>query len=218
MVVLQASLSVVVLASATVVGLSFRNLSAVPDGFDPTNRVVARVILPDAPYSTPAKRVAFADALLAALQREPELTATGLTTTLPVGDVRSGSRFFMPEQNGAISGEAALLHFRRISPGYPTAVGMKLMRGRLFTTRDDSASPRVAIISRALADQYWPDEDPIGKQIHRAGAGTAPAVPFEVVGVVGDAMDGGYEAPPGQTVYVPYAQLPFTRISIVAHS
>jgi predicted permease len=218
MVVLQASLSVVVLASATVVGLSFRNLSAVPDGFDPTNRIVARVILPDAAYATPAKRVAFADALLAALQREPELTSTGFTTTLPVGDVRSGSRFFMPDQNGAISTEAALLHFRRISPEYPKAVGMKLLRGRLFTTRDDSTSPRVAIISRAVAEQYWPNDDPVGKLIHRAGAGTAPAVPFEVVGVVGDAMDGGYEAPPGQTVYVPFAQVSMTRISIVVQS
>lgn len=218
MVVLQASLSVVVLASATVVGLSFRNLSAVPDGFDPTNRVVARVILPDAGYAAAAKRVAFADALLAALQREPELAASGITTTLPVSDVRAGSRFFLPDQSGAIAGEAALLHFRRISPDYPKAVGMQLLRGRLFTARDDSASPRVAIISRALAAQYWPDEDPVGKQIHRAGTGTAPSVPFEVVGVVGDAMDGGYEAPPGQTVYVPFAQLSLARISIVAHS
>jgi putative ABC transport system permease protein len=146
------------------------------------------------------------------------LRGHGFTSTLPVIDVRSGGRFFVPDQAGAISGDPALFHFRRISPEYTRVIGMPLLKGRLFTTRDDSAAPRVAIISRALAEQYWPNEDPIGKRLHRAGAGSAPAVPFEVVGVVGDAMDGGYEAPRGQAVYVPYGQVSNTRVSIVVAS
>jgi len=218
MVVLQASLSVVVLASATVVGLSFRNLAAVPDGFDPENRVIARVILPDAVYGAHGRRVAFANALLAALDREPTFESSAFTSSLPVGDVRTGGRFFVPDQSGAITGEPALFHFRRISPEYPRAMGMPLLRGRLFTPRDDSASTKVAAISRAFAEQYWPAEDPIGKRIYRAGTGTAPPVPFEVVGVIGDAMDGGYETPRGQAVYVPYAQVSSTRLSIVVES
>jgi predicted permease len=218
MVAAQASLSVIVLAAATVVGLSFRNLSAVPDGFETANRVVTRVILPDEPYGAHGKRVAFADALLAALQREPALKGSGFTTTLPVGDVRWGGRFFVPDQHGAISGDPALLHFRRVSPEYLRTVGMPLLRGRHFTARDDSASTRVAIISRAVAEQYWPNEDPVGKLIHRAGAGSAAPLPVEIVGVVGDAMDGGYEAGRGQAVYVPYAQVSNTRLSIVVES
>jgi predicted permease len=215
MVVAQASLSVVVLASATVVGLSFRNLSAVPDGFVSTNRVVARVILPDESYAAHGKRVAFADALLAALHREPGFTSSGFSTTLPVSDVRWGGRFFIPDQHGAISGDPALLHFRRISPDYFRTIGIPLLRGRSFTARDDSTSTRVVIISKAVADQYWPNENPVGKVMHRAGAGAAPPVPFEIVGVVGDAMDGGYEATRGQAAYVPFAQVSSTRLSIV---
>ena len=156
-----------------------------------------------------------ADKLRAALDREPAFDGHAFTTTLPVNDVRNGSRFFVPDQNGALTGDAQLFHFRRISPEYPQVMGMALLRGRLFTARDDSASPRVAIISRALAEQFWPNEDAVGKQIHRLGTAGAPAVPFEVVGVVANAMDGGYEATPGQTVYVPYAQVSNTRISIV---
>ena len=218
MVVLQASLSVVVLASAAVVGLSFRNLAAVPDGFVRTNRVVARVILPDESYGVHGKRVAFADALLAELQREPSLAKAAFTSTLPVGDVRTGGRFFVPDQNGAITGDPTLFHFRRVAPQYLPTAGFPLLRGRHFTPRDDSASTRVAIISRAVAERYWPNESPVGKLIHRAGAGSAPPVPFEVVGVVGDAMDGGYEAVRGEAVYVPYAQVSNTRLSIVAES
>ena len=218
MVVLQASVSVVVLASAAVIGLSFRNLAAVPDGFAPDDRVIARVILPDERYGTHGNRAAFADRLLTALEREPALQGTAFTSTLPVGDIRAGGRFFVPDQNGAITGDPALFHFRRVSPDYTKAMGIPLLRGRLFTPRDDSASTRVVIVSRAVAEQYWPNENPIGKVIHRAGTGNAPPVPFEIVGVVGDAMDGGYEAPRGQAVYVPFAQVSNTRLSIVATS
>jgi predicted permease len=216
LVVIQAALSVVVLASATVIGLSFRNLSAIPDGFATDRRVVARLVLPDENYGSHARRVALADALLAAMQREPVLAKSAFTSTLPVSDVRWGGRFFVPDASGAISGDPILFHFRRIAPEYPPVMGLPLLRGRLFTARDDSASPRVALISRAAAEQFWPNEDPIGRQILRAGAGPAPPVPFEIVGVVGDAMDGGYQAPKGQAVYVPFSQVSGTRLSIVA--
>lgn len=218
MVIVQAALSVVVLASATIVGLSFRKLSAVPDGFEVDGRVVARVILPDEQYGGHAKRAAFADALLAALEREPALMNFGFTSTLPVGDIRAGGRFFVPDQNGAMSGDPALFHFRRVSPEYLRTMGIPLLRGRHFTARDDTAATRVVIVSRALAQQYWPDEDPVGKLIHRAATGNAPPVPFEIVGVVGDAMDGGYEAPPGQAAYVPFGQVSGTRLSIVGEA
>ncbi|HEX6313975.1 MAG TPA: ABC transporter permease [Gemmatimonadaceae bacterium] len=215
LVVVQAALSVVVLASATVIGLSFRNLSAVPDGFSTDRRVVARLVLPDENYGSHARRVAFADLLLAALQREPALAKSAFTSTLPVNDVRWGGRFFVPDASGTISGDPILFHFRRIAPQYPPAMGLPLLRGRLFTARDDSASPRVALISRATAERYWPNENPIGRQIVRAGAGSAPPVPFEIVGVIGDAMDGGYQAPKGEAVYVPFAQVSGTRLSII---
>jgi putative ABC transport system permease protein len=218
MVVLQASLSVIVLAAATIVGISFRNLSAVPDGFRTSNRIVARFILPDAQYGGHGARVALADELLAALRREPVFSQVAFTTTLPVSDVRWGSRWFVPDQNGAITGDPALFHFRRISPEYLDVMGFSLLRGRHFTPRDDSASTRVVIISRAIADRYFSGEDPVGKLIHRAGTGSASPTPFEIVGVVGDAMDGGYEALPGEAVYVPFAQLSGTRVSIVVET
>jgi putative ABC transport system permease protein len=215
MVVLQASLSVVVLAAATVVGVSFRNLAAIPDGFDARDRVVGRLILPDESHGTHAKRVAFASAVIDALSREAAVVRPALTTTLPVGDIRRGSRFLVPDQNGAITGEPVQFHFRRISPEYPVAMGMTLLRGRLLTARDDSVAPKVALVSRALAQRYWPNEDPIGKRILQDNTGNVPDVPFEIVGVVTDMMDGGYQALPGEAVYVPFAQVSSPPVSIV---
>ena len=80
-------------------------------------------------------------------------------------------------------------HFRRISAEYPRR-WQTLLRDGFSRHENDSASPRVAIISRALAEQYWPNDDAVGKQIHRAER-VRRRRPFEVVGVVGDAMDGG---------------------------
>lgn len=218
MIVLQASLSVVVLASAAVVGLSFRNLAGIPDGFQAGGRVVARVVLPDERYGNHPARVTLERMLLAALASEPSLDGAAFTSTLPVGDIRWGGRFHVPDVNGAITGEPALFHFRRVAPGYLPIMSIPLLAGRHFTAQDDSAAPRVAIISRAVAEQYWPNQDAVGQRIHRAGvAGTTP-VPFEIIGVVGDAMDGGYEAPPGQAVYVPFSQVSHTRLSIVART
>lgn len=218
MVVLQASLSVVVLASAAVVGVSFRNLAAVPDGFQSDGRVVARVVLPDERYASHAARVTFEQALLAALAAQPGLESSAFTSTLPVGDIRWGGRFFVPDADGAVSGEPALFHFRRVAPGYLPAMNVPLLSGRHFTVRDDSAAPRVAIISRAIAQQYWPNQDAVGQRIYRAGTTGSTPVPFEVVGVVGDAMDGGYEAGPGQAVYVPFSQVSHSRLTIVART
>jgi hypothetical protein len=108
-----------------------------------------------------------------------------------------------------------LLHIRRVSPGYLRTMGIPLLRGRDLGATDDSAAQNVAIISRALAERLWPKGDAIGKRLHRVVAGGPPA-PFTIVGIAGNTMDGGYAAPPGETIYVPYAQVSAARVSIVA--
>ncbi|MGH9736760.1 MAG: ABC transporter permease [Candidatus Acidiferrales bacterium] len=70
---------------------------------------------------------------------------------------------------------------RFVTPGYSTALGIPLIKGRLFTDSDRTGSQDVAIIDENLAHQYWPNEDPIGKEIRR-GSKSPWAV---IVGVVG---------------------------------
>jgi ABC-type antimicrobial peptide transport system permease subunit len=72
-------------------------------------------------------------------------------------------------------------------------------------------------VSRAAAARLFPGRDPIGRRLRRfvAGATEQPPPPLEIVGVAGDTMDGGYAAPPGEAIYVPYAQLSVARLSMV---
>jgi predicted permease len=215
MVLGQAALSVVILVASLLIGVSFWHLSEVPGGFEARNRVVARVVLPDATYNTAPARAAFGRALAENLAAQPELASSGFTTTLPVGDGTAGSRFFIEMPDHSLSADPVLFHIRRVSPGYLSAMRIPLLRGRAFTSADDSAAVPVAIVSRALADRLWPNEDAVGNHLHRGGAGNAKPTLVTVVGVVGNTMDAGYGAPAGESVYVPYAQTSSLRLSIV---
>jgi predicted permease len=216
MVVGQAALSAAILAASALITMSFWRLSQVSSGFSPASRVVARVVLPDATYGTHLQRAAFGRALAANLSAEPELTAAGFTTTLPVGDILFGSRFFVELPDGSRDREPTLFHIRRVSPGYVATMGIPLLRGRTFTAQDDTGAVAVAMVSRALTDRLWPNEDAVGKRLLRAGPGNQPPTPLTVVGVVGNTMDAGFNAPPGEAVYLPYTQASSPRVSIVA--
>ena len=218
MVVGQAAFSAAILAAAALIAMSFWRLSEVPDGFSSNGRVVARVVLPDATYGKHPDRAAFGRALAENLAAEPDIAASGFSTTLPVSDVLWGGRFFVELPDGSRTEEPILFHYRRVSPGYTQAMGIPLLRGRMFTTQDDSAAVPVAVVSRALADRLWPNEDALGKRLLRAGITGATPMPVTIVGVVGNTMDAGYGVPAGETIYVPYSQVSSMRVSIVAQS
>jgi putative ABC transport system permease protein len=211
----QAALSIVILAATALIAVSYWKLSRVPDGFDPKDRVIARLTLPDGRFGKHPARAAFAASLLDNLSREPDIAGAGFSNTVPVGDVPWGGRFFIPEADGALPKEPALLHIRRVSWTYLATMSIPLLQGRMFTVHDDSTAPLAAIISKAVAAKYWPNTSPVGKTILRNVPGSPP-VATTIVGVVGNTMDAGYGAPAGEAVYLPYAQVSVTRLTIVA--
>jgi putative ABC transport system permease protein len=215
MVLVQSALAVVVLFAAVVSGISFWRLAAVPDGFEAAGRLVVRAILPDARYSTHESRARFATRLLEEAVREQDLASVAFTTTLPVGDLLWGGRFFPEPPDGTIPRDPVTLHYRRISPGYLRTIGIPLLKGRDFDARDISGSVPVAIVSRAAAERLWNSDDPVGRRLRRLTAG-ANDPPLEVVGVAANTVDAGYAFPVGEAIYVPFAQASVGRLSIVA--
>ncbi|MGH7571204.1 MAG: ABC transporter permease [Gemmatimonadota bacterium] len=90
--------------------------------------------------------------------------------------------------------------FRVASEGYFRALGIPLLRGRLFDERDGPDAPHVAVISRTLAETRWPDEDPIGKVI-QFGNMDGDLRPFTIVGIMGDVRGRSLESEPGPVFY-----------------
>jgi len=95
-----------------------------------------------------------------------------------------------------------------VEPGYLDAMGITLKRGRFFSKQDDERSTPVAVIDEALAKQYFPNTDPIGKRLHVG----ADDVPSEIVGVVGHVKQFGLDSDHEQSLqaqlYLPFRALP----------
>jgi putative ABC transport system permease protein len=215
MVIVQAALSLVILATAALVGVSFRNLERVPIGFSAPESIVARVQLDRQRYPDDASRAMMGRTLVGNLSREPSIAAAGFTSTLPVSDEPWVGYFFYPVAGGALSAEPTLFEIRRVSPNYLQTIGIPLHFGRQFNDHDDANAPPVAIVSRRLAERLWPDQPAIGKRIYRVLPGSKVPGPLTVVGVAANVMDEGAGAPPGETVYVPWAQVSTVTLSIV---
>src|SRR5262249_20704928 len=93
------------------------------------------------------------------------------------------------------------------SPAYFHALGIPLVRGRLFDDRDSQTGPHVAVISESLARSRWPGADPIGATIE-FGNMDGDLRPLTIVGIVGDTREYGLEKPAVPTLYVDLLQRP----------
>ncbi|MEP6936806.1 MAG: ADOP family duplicated permease [Chthoniobacterales bacterium] len=213
MVTFQAAISVLILVCAALAGLGLRKVSQVKLGFDGANRVGFRIEFPEPAYAKHEQRVVFARTLQENLSKEPAVAASGLTTTLPVGDGQWGGTFILQLPTGEFTADPALLHYRRVSSGYLPAMGIPLIEGRMLSDRDRIDSPPVAVVSKAVAEKYWPGQAAIGHKIRRSSPPDSPVM--EIVGVVGNVHDAGAALAPGETVYVPFEQASLRRAWVI---
>jgi putative ABC transport system permease protein len=213
MVIFQAGFSVIILICAALAALGFSKVSRVQLGFSDQGRVGFRIEFPEPAYATHEKRVQCVRTLEQNLAKEPALTGYGLTTTLPVGDIQWGGSFVVQLPTGEFTTEPVLFHFRRVSPGYLPTMGIPLLQGREFDATDRLETTPVAIVSKALADLYWPAQNAIGRKIRRVSPADSPVV--EVVGVVGNVRDAGAGQAAGETVYVPFEQVSMRRAWVI---
>ncbi|MBI3886379.1 MAG: ABC transporter permease [Opitutae bacterium] len=214
LVVAEIALAVMLLSAAGLLVRSFERLQQENPGFRPGGVLTAQLALPAAKYDRPEKRVAFADAVLARLRALPGVTVAGLTDVLPFtgsnnqGSYRSPDIVLPPGAPGPHGQQ------RYVDPGYFSALGLTLLRGRLFAATDTAGTQRVVVVDRLLADKYWPGQDPLGKRISRGGDAN-PTV-WNIVGVVAPIKFQSLEENvQKETLYYPYAQQPGTNLILV---
>ena len=93
-----------------------------------------------------------------------------------------------------------------VTPDYFHLLGIPLLRGRLFNESDNDKAPQVAVINEAMAQIYWPNEDPIGKRL-KPGSSTSDRPWRTVIGVVKDVRQNDFIAEPKMQMYFTYRQL-----------
>jgi putative ABC transport system permease protein len=213
----EIALAMILLVAAGLLMRSFVKLSSVSPGFDVERVVKANISLPRVQYSTPQQWTAFATTLLARVQAQPGLqdSAFAVPTPMADGDVNLG---FDIVGSPALSASASrTANYVSVSQDYFHLLGIPLLSGRFFNQDDVSSSPRVTLISKAMARRYFPNQDALGKQL-RFGFPPDGEAEREIVGIVGDIRDMALDQEPGPMMYVPYPQAPFAGSDIIVKS
>jgi predicted permease len=211
----EIALAVMLLSTAGLLIRSFQRLQQENPGFSPGGVITAQLALPAAKYDAPAKKIAFAEAALARLRELPGVTAAGLTDVLPFTGNNSQGSYSLPDVT--LPPGAPLPHGqqRRVDPGYFQAMGLTLIRGRLFTAADTATTQKVVLIDKVLADKYWPGQDPVGKRFSRGGDDANPDL-WTIIGVVAPIKFQSLEEDvKKETYYFPFAQQPPNNLILV---
>jgi predicted permease len=164
-------------------GLLLRSLSRiqrVDTGFRSDGVMTTVVTLPEAGYREPERQLAFFRAVIQRLGALPGVTSTAAAYPLPFG-LGSESRPFQIVGRPVGQNEPAkLASLRLVTPEFFSTLRVPLLRGRGFNEQDAVQTERVTMIDQTLAQQYWPNENPLGQRVVLPGGG-----PSTVVGIVG---------------------------------
>ncbi|ACO32024.1 MULTISPECIES: ABC transporter permease [Acidobacterium] len=197
----EIALTVVLLIGAGLLFQSFLRMRGTRLGCAMHHVLTMRYSLPRKQYDTPAKVVAFHEALLQRVRHMPGVVAPGLVSTAPGAGWQGDEVFTVsgkPVPANPLMDDALV---RTADPGYFQAMQIPLIRGHFFTDDQRLANSKYVIVSRAFAAQYFHGEDPVGQQIRIARTSPTPE-DYEIVGVVGDTL---YRAskPTKATLYFP---------------
>ena len=204
----EIALAIVLLVGAGLLVRSFSAVIARDLGFVPDNAIAAELSLPPAKYRG-AAATRFYDALFASLRALPGVQSVGATNFLPLGSSATG--FIVVEGQADVGAGAG---YRVVSDDYFRAMGIPLLAGRFFAASDDSGTTRVTIVNRAMAERFWPGQDPIGKRIKAKSMEWRDTPWLTVVGVVGNVRHWGLEQDAPVEHYVVYRQRPEYTLSM----
>ncbi|MGH9711698.1 MAG: ABC transporter permease [Candidatus Acidiferrales bacterium] len=217
LVIVEMALALVLLVSAGLLIHSLGRLQNVNPGFNPHNVMASNVDLPDEKFPNP-KKVEFLRGLMPKLKVLPGVTSAAAIVPLPM----SGNEFRVTveiEGRPVAKSDQVLSSVRITTEDYFRTMQIPLLQGREFKEQDDAEATPVVIVNEALARQFFPGENPIGKRIRPGfSADEKPARMREIVGVVGNVKYKDLSGEWTPESYLPYAQLPFNAMTLVART
>ncbi|HTP32266.1 MAG TPA: ABC transporter permease [Candidatus Acidoferrales bacterium] len=203
--IVQAALSVVLVAGAAMLARSLDKLEHQHFGYRTDGRVVVSLNRPPATYSLPQLQSLYRQ-IEEGLNRLPGVTGSGLALYNPLtdnwGELIMVSGHPPPKMNGEAGSS-----WDRVSAEYLQNLGVTLLRGRYFDRGDNERTELVAVVNEAFVKRFFKsDEDPLGQHFGLdmpENAGT-----FRIVGIARDAKFAGFalRRPARPMFYVPLAQ------------
>jgi putative ABC transport system permease protein len=205
LVVGEVTLALVLLVGAGLLVRSIIRLSNVNPGFDTRDVLAARVRLTPARYAAGPQQALFFESMLTALEAHAGVESASLALTLPL----SGNMYMIAFDPRTVRPDypepIMILRSSTVSPNYFATFRIPIRRGRGFTVADRAGAPPVAIVNRATADQLWPGQDPVGKQL-TIGGPDMPRAAMTIVGVIDNLRSASLDQTPQPEIYRPASQ------------
>jgi putative ABC transport system permease protein len=217
----QLALSFMLLIGAALMMRSFENLRRVDAGFRGENVLTATLSLNFSTYSTAERRInvekvnGFYRAVEDRLRTRPDVVAVGAAFTFPLNNSFQHDLTFTIEGRGEPGvGSPLKATFTTVSPDYFAALGVPVMRGRVFEGKDGLGGAGAVIVNQRLARRHWGHEDPVGRRISGDGGRTWRTI----VGVVGDVRQAGLDREPEDALYLPFREFPSYGATLFART
>jgi putative ABC transport system permease protein len=191
LVLTEMAVALVLLAGAGVLLRSLFVLYATSPGFSAERVLAVDVFMPKRVYGEASTRFQYLQQALERVAMMPEVQSAAFVSDLPLGGSSDHMAFHIVGRPDPTTGRPFNADFSLVSAGYFRTMSIPIRAGREFTSRDTASTPRVIVINESAARRYWPDENPIGKQItlradrYNQATGTAADL-MTIVGIVGD--------------------------------
>ena len=214
LVICEVALALMLLVSAGLLLRSFLSLLNTDPGFNSTNLLTMKLVLPAAKYKDDQARAAFYSELLNRIRVLPGVESVAAVNYLPLGGSNSSDIFLIEGLPEPPPGQEFIGRYRVCTPDYFQTMGIPILKGRAFTEQDKVDAPRVVIVNETLAQRYWPNQDPINKRMRFTGP--LEKNPWiQVVGVVKDVKH-ALSLPMSSDYYLPQNQDTWSSMVLVA--
>src|SRR5579863_6656257 len=199
----ELAMALVLLIGCGLMLRAFWKLQEVHTGLRPENVITMRVSLPSGTYTDAAKITDFWTRLDTRLTNLPGVRSAALVSGLaplrPPNMNDTDIEGFVMTKDGPIQN---VDFYQAVSKDYFSTMGIRLMDGRLFDQRDVQDAPPVVIVNKAMAQTFWPNQNPVGRRVKPGGAKDW----CTIIGVVDDVKNAGLDRPAGTELYLPYRQ------------
>ncbi|HEY6400957.1 MAG TPA: ABC transporter permease, partial [Blastocatellia bacterium] len=204
LVVSEVALALALLIGAGLMFRSFVRLTGVDPGINTRNVLTMDIKMPRGKYDQ-SQRTAFFQQLFERLRGLPGAQAAGAVYPLPLSGTDEGVGLEIEGLPPADPGHPRIAGPRFVGGDYFKALQIQVMSGRVFTDGDGRDTPPVVVINEALAREYWPNQNPIGKRVS-FDSRDGRALWREIIGVVGDVRHLGLDRGLRPEIYIPFIQ------------
>lgn len=201
----EVALAVILVTGAGLMLRTMNNLLSIETGFTREQVIMATAQLPNR-YDASRRRV-FVSQVLDTLHATPGVSNAAFTNSVPVAGSNWGSIFIVDGQPVPERSQLPTAAWTTVTEGYFDTMGIRLIRGRLFSTADGETAPTVAVVNQSFARRFFGDSDPIGARVKQGWP--EDKTPWrEIIGVVNDVRVNGLQDESRLQVYLPYVQTP----------